>query len=74
MWSWDLQVETCAVCRNHIMELCIECQASGAPLEDCKIAWGTCNQFDIILFLIIFIIYKLHLFQALFINIVSPDG
>ena len=46
MWSWDLQVETCAVCRNHIMERCLECQASNAPREDCAIAWGKCNQFQ----------------------------
>uniref|UniRef100_A0A5S6QFI0 Histone H2B n=1 Tax=Trichuris muris TaxID=70415 RepID=A0A5S6QFI0_TRIMR len=28
MWSWDIAVDNCAVCRNHIMELCIECQAA----------------------------------------------
>ncbi|KAA6385650.1 MAG: putative E3 ubiquitin-protein ligase RBX1 [Streblomastix strix] len=43
LWSWDLQVDTCAICRNHLMEVCIECQASGSPLDDCKIAWGGCN-------------------------------
>ena len=28
LWSWDIQVETCAICRNHIMDLCLECQAN----------------------------------------------
>lgn len=28
LWSWDIQVDNCAICRNHIMDLCIECQAS----------------------------------------------
>ena len=28
LWSWDIQVENCAICRNHIMDLCIECQAN----------------------------------------------
>lgn len=32
LWSWDIQVDNCAICRNHIMDLCIECQA-GAPVE-----------------------------------------
>ena len=28
MWSWDIVVDNCAICRNHIMDLCIECQAN----------------------------------------------
>nr|CCC93394.1 conserved hypothetical protein [Trypanosoma congolense IL3000] len=44
LWSWDVQVETCAICRNHVMDLCIECQANpnGSP-TDCNVAWGACN-------------------------------
>jgi RING-box protein 1 len=30
LWSWDLNVDNCAICRNHIMDLCIECQAAVA--------------------------------------------
>ena len=49
--SIDIAVENCAICRNHIMDLCIECQAmtstSQQPkskgAEDCTIAWGKCN-------------------------------
>lgn len=28
LWSWDIKVETCAICKSHIMEDCVDCQAS----------------------------------------------
>eukprot|EP00922_Rhytidocystis_sp_ex-Travisia-forbesii_P038396 GHVS01057200.1.p2 GENE.GHVS01057200.1~~GHVS01057200.1.p2 ORF type:complete len:138 (-),score=44.28 GHVS01057200.1:548-961(-) len=52
LWAWDIVVDNCAICRNHIMDMCIECQAGGQPAAstpggadggDCKIAWGVCN-------------------------------
>ncbi|MFS7922337.1 putative Zinc finger, RING/FYVE/PHD-type, anaphase-promoting complex subunit 11 [Helianthus anomalus] len=30
LWAWDIVVDNCAICRNHIMDLCIEC----------TVAWG----------------------------------
>ncbi|KAH8349896.1 hypothetical protein KR084_009083 [Drosophila pseudotakahashii] len=44
LWSWDVAVDNCAICRNHIMNLCIECQADpNANQDECTVAWGECN-------------------------------
>lgn len=46
LWTWDIETDMCAICRNNNMEPCIDCQASGQDAKDteaCTLAWGTCN-------------------------------
>ena len=28
MWKWEGEQDACAICRNHLMDICIECQAN----------------------------------------------
>eukprot|EP01120_Amphizonella_sp_Union-15-10_P003519 TRINITY_DN1393_c0_g1_i1.p1 TRINITY_DN1393_c0_g1~~TRINITY_DN1393_c0_g1_i1.p1 ORF type:complete len:112 (-),score=9.39 TRINITY_DN1393_c0_g1_i1:186-521(-) len=50
--TWTFSVDRCAICRGHLMELCLECQtnqasseecvANQALSEECTVAWGIC--------------------------------
>ena len=47
-WSWEMGIDNCAICRNHIMDLCIDCAShSGGSVEpvkdDCIVSWGICS-------------------------------
>ncbi|EDW02722.1 RING-box protein 1 [Drosophila grimshawi] len=45
LWEWDIVVDNCAICRNHVMDPCIECQANhyADNGNDCVVAWGSCS-------------------------------
>jgi len=48
MWSWDVECDTCAICRVQVMDACLRCQgeskvdAKGGG-KDCVVVWGECN-------------------------------
>uniref|UniRef100_A0A0N4WUA0 RING-type domain-containing protein n=1 Tax=Haemonchus placei TaxID=6290 RepID=A0A0N4WUA0_HAEPC len=41
-WAWDVDCDTCAICRVQLMEECLRCQAD-ASSTDCVVVWGDCN-------------------------------
>jgi len=47
LWTWDICVDNCAICRNHIMDMCIEAQANPEGAlgceNGCTVAWGVCS-------------------------------
>lgn len=49
MWSWDVECDTCAICRVQVMDACLRCQAESkvdartTSAKDCVVVWGECN-------------------------------
>jgi len=50
MWSWDVECDTCAICRVQVMDACLRCQAESkadsrlsTASKDCVVVWGECN-------------------------------
>nr|ACO11162.1 RING-box protein 2 [Caligus rogercresseyi] len=52
MWSWDVECDTCAICRVQVMDACLRCQsennstsssAGSGGRQDCVVVWGECN-------------------------------
>ncbi|KAI6232655.1 RING-box protein 2 [Aphelenchoides fujianensis] len=42
LWNWDVECDTCAICRIHLMDTCLRCQ-SDAQNSECATVWGECN-------------------------------
>lgn len=43
LWSFNVQIETCAICRNHVMDSCVDCQNGIEFNNECTISWGKCG-------------------------------
>ena len=48
MWSWDVECDTCAICRVQVMDACLRCQAEAQKpdwlaAKECVVVWGECN-------------------------------
>ncbi|KAF8819324.1 ring box protein 1 family protein [Cardiosporidium cionae] len=48
LWSWDIKTDNCSICRNFIMEPCIDCQTNEVEPENrtsdsCPTVTGACN-------------------------------
>ena len=43
LWSYDIQINTCAICRSSLMDLCITCMSNSTPTDECTVSWGECN-------------------------------
>ena len=43
LWSYNVQADTCSICRGSLMDLCISCQSNMSSSEECNVAWGECN-------------------------------
>jgi RING-box protein 1 len=42
LWTWDIQNDTCAICKNSMQDLCVDCTANGLNNGCCPV-WGKCN-------------------------------
>jgi len=47
MWSLDIPLEICAICRYKVLDLCIRCQikqeSASSDSEECKVTRGICS-------------------------------
>lgn len=43
-WSMNNDVTSCAICRNNIMDICVQCQKGNIYTDNgCEIALGECT-------------------------------
>uniref|UniRef100_A0A8I3PDM2 Ring-box 1 n=1 Tax=Canis lupus familiaris TaxID=9615 RepID=A0A8I3PDM2_CANLF len=37
LWAWDIVVDNCAICRNHIMDLCMGTRKNSSIKLNCSV-------------------------------------
>ncbi|CCW64992.1 unnamed protein product [Phytomonas sp. EM1] len=56
-WSWDATSEVCGICKNALVDACVDCQTRGLltsppppsstsstlATTNCRVAWGGCR-------------------------------
>lgn len=45
VWSWNIKEDTCTICRNNIMDMCIECSTNNRDGTMCHLSKGTCGHY-----------------------------
>lgn len=40
---WDIPTDECHICRNHIMDDCVDCKEQDDINNECKVVTGKCN-------------------------------
>ena len=44
VWSWNTNIENCAICKLYLSELCPDCSTDPqSNIRKCKPVWGACN-------------------------------
>ena len=41
-WTWDVECDVCAICRNDVVDACMRCQSENTA-KVCAIVWGVCG-------------------------------
>lgn len=43
-WTFNVPMpDVCAICRNQLTDICVNCQADGSPRDRCLIDLGQCK-------------------------------
>lgn len=43
LWSWQMDQDTCAICKSSLVDKCVHCQVNETSQDECKTAFGECS-------------------------------